>query len=60
MSFGTIVASRGEGAMAHGFPTDKVIENGDMVVVDFGSHVRRLLFRYDADSCFSAIFPGRI
>ena len=22
--------------MAHGFPTDKVIENGDMVVVDFG------------------------
>ena len=36
MSFGTIVASGARGAMAHGFPTDKVIENGDMVVVDFG------------------------
>lgn len=36
MSFGTIVASGPRGAMAHGVPTDKVIENGDMVVVDFG------------------------
>lgn len=36
MSFGTIVASGARGAMAHGFPTNKVIENGDMVVVDFG------------------------
>lgn len=36
MSFGTIVASGPRGAMAHGFPTSKVIENGDMVVVDFG------------------------
>ena len=37
MSFGTIVASGARGAMAHGFPTNKVIENGDMVVVDFGA-----------------------
>lgn len=36
MSFGTIVASGARGAMAHGFPTGKKIENGDMVVVDFG------------------------
>lgn len=36
MSFGTIVASGPRGALAHGVPTDKVIGNGDMVVVDFG------------------------
>jgi len=36
MSFGTIVGSGARGALAHAFPTDKVIENGDMVVVDFG------------------------
>lgn len=36
MSFGTIVASGPRGAMAHGYPTNKVIQNGEMVVVDFG------------------------
>ncbi len=36
MSFGTIVGSGARGALAHAFPTDKKIENGDMVVVDFG------------------------
>ena len=36
LSFGTIVGSGWRGALAHAFPTDKVIENGDMVVVDFG------------------------
>lgn len=36
MSFDTICASGPRGALAHGFPTDKVIENGEMVVVDFG------------------------
>lgn len=36
MSFGTIVASGPRGALAHGFPTDRVIQNGEMVVVDFG------------------------
>ena len=34
--FGTIVGSGPRGALAHAFPTDKKIENGDMVVVDFG------------------------
>ncbi len=36
MSFGTIVGSGARGALAHAFPTDKIIENGDMVVIDFG------------------------
>lgn len=36
MSFGTIVGSGPRGALAHAFPTDRVIEDGDMVVVDFG------------------------
>ncbi len=36
MSFGTIVGSGARGALAHAFPTEKKIENGDMVVVDFG------------------------
>ena len=36
MSFGTIVGAGPRGALAHAFPTQRVIENGDMVVVDFG------------------------
>lgn len=36
MSFGTIVGSGERGALAHAFPSEKKIENGDMVVVDFG------------------------
>ncbi len=36
LSFGTIVGSGARGALAHAFPTNKVIEDGDMVVVDFG------------------------
>ncbi len=36
MSFGTIVGSGARGALAHAFPTGKKIENGDMVVLDFG------------------------
>lgn len=36
MTCGTIVGSGARGALAHGFPTEKKIENGDMVVVDFG------------------------
>lgn len=36
MSFGTIVGSGPRGALAHAFPTDRVIQDGDMVVVDFG------------------------
>lgn len=36
MSFGTIVAAGPRGALPHGVPTDRRIENGDMVVVDYG------------------------
>ena len=36
IGFGTIVGSGPRGALAHAFPTDKVINNGEMVVVDFG------------------------
>ena len=36
MGFGTIVGSGPRGALAHAFPTDRVIRDGDMVVVDFG------------------------
>lgn len=36
LSFGTIVGSGPRGALAHAFPTSKRIEEGEMVVVDFG------------------------
>ena len=36
MGFGTIVGSGPRGALAHAYPTDRVIGDGDMVVVDFG------------------------
>ena len=36
MSFDTICASGPRGALAHGFPTERVIADGEMVVVDFG------------------------
>lgn len=36
LSFGLIVASGARGAMQHGAPTAKKIENGDFVVMDFG------------------------
>lgn len=36
LSFGTIVGSGPRGALAHAFPTSKKIEEGEMVVVDFG------------------------
>lgn len=36
MSFDTIVGSGPRGALAHAYPTNRVIQNGDMVVVDFG------------------------
>lgn len=38
LSFDTIVASGKRGAMPHGFPSDKKIENGDLVVLDFGCY----------------------
>lgn len=36
IGFGTIVGSGPRGALAHAFPTSKKIENGEMVVIDFG------------------------
>lgn len=36
MSFDTIVASGYRSAMPHGRPTDKKIEHGDAIVIDFG------------------------
>lgn len=36
-SFDTIVASGERGALPHGVATDKVIESGDMVTLDFGA-----------------------
>jgi Xaa-Pro aminopeptidase len=38
-SFETIVASGPHGAMPHARPTDRVIEDGDLVVLDFGALV---------------------
>ena len=37
ISFDTIVASGPNGSMPHAVPTDRVIENGDYVTMDFGS-----------------------
>lgn len=36
MSFDTIIGSGARGALAHAYPTNKKVENGDMVVIDFG------------------------
>lgn len=36
LSFDSIVASGIRGAMPHGYPTDKCLENGELVVLDFG------------------------
>lgn len=37
--FSTIVASGSRGALPHGRASEKVIENGDLIVIDFGSIV---------------------
>lgn len=37
-SFNTIVASGYRGALPHGVASDKVIEQGDMVTIDFGAY----------------------
>ncbi len=37
LSFDTIVASGPNGALPHAKPTDRVIESGDMVTIDFGT-----------------------
>ncbi|MBG9980975.1 aminopeptidase P family protein [Facklamia sp. DSM 111018] len=40
MSFDTIVASGERSAMPHGVASEKVIENGDMVTIDFGCYYK--------------------
>lgn len=39
-SFDTIVASGARGALPHGVASDKVIEKGDMVTLDFGAYYK--------------------
>ena len=39
-SFDTIVASGHRGALPHGVASDKVIESGDMVTLDFGAYYK--------------------
>ncbi|GGG84577.1 aminopeptidase P family protein [Staphylococcus pragensis] len=39
-SFDTIVASGYRGALPHGVASDKVIERGDMITLDFGAYYR--------------------
>lgn len=39
-SFDTIVASGYRGALPHGVASDKVIEKGDMITLDFGAYYR--------------------
>ncbi|WP_210134802.1 Xaa-Pro peptidase family protein [Staphylococcus sp. GDX8P80P] len=39
-SFDTIVASGYRGALPHGVASDKVIEQGDMITLDFGAYYR--------------------
>lgn len=38
VSFDTIVASGARSAMPHGVASDKIIENGDMITIDFGCY----------------------
>jgi len=40
VSFDTIVASGIRSAMPHGVASDKIIENGDMVTIDFGCYYK--------------------
>ncbi len=37
-SFDTIVASGHRGALPHGVASDKIIEKGDMITLDFGAY----------------------
>ena len=37
-SFDTIVASGQRSALPHGVATDKVIENGDLITMDYGAY----------------------
>ena len=44
-SFDFIVASGPRGALPHGKAGDRVIGHGELVTIDFGAYVSRVLFR---------------
>ena len=46
-SFDPIVASGPNGSMPHAIPTERKIQTGEFVTMDFGCMVRGLLLRYD-------------
>ncbi len=50
-SFDTIAASGEHSAMPHAIPTDKKLENGDFLTMDFGCLYQGVLFGHDKNSC---------
>ena len=56
-AFETIVASGPNSAMPHARPTDRVVQSGDLVVVDFGSMVDG--YRSDMTRTFSVGEPSK-
>jgi Xaa-Pro aminopeptidase len=56
VSFDTIVASGVRSAMPHGVATDKVIEEGDMVTIDFGCYYEG--YASDMTRTFAVGDPG--
>ena len=44
LAFDTIVASGHNSSMPHAVPTDRIIEEKDIVQFDFGCKVNRILF----------------
>lgn len=56
VSFDTIVASGVRSAMPHGVATDKVIEEGDMVTIDFGCYYNG--YASDMTRTFAVGDPG--
>lgn len=56
VSFDTIVASGVRSAMPHGVASDKVIENGDMVTIDFGCYYKG--YASDMTRTFAIGDPG--
>lgn len=46
LAFDTIVASGPNSSMPHAIPTDRKIEEKDIIQFDFGCKVNRILFRF--------------
>ena len=47
LAFETIVLSGENTSMPHGVPTDRKIQEQDIITIDMGCKVNRILFRYD-------------